>query len=73
MEGAADGEGGGTAGVVNPDQADALDAVRRQKPSGPSLVAFFGSMYFAALRPAEASDPAEVELALPARAGASCC
>jgi hypothetical protein len=41
--------------VVNPEQARALlAAVRRQKPSGPALVAFVGAMYFAALRPAEA-------------------
>ncbi|MDT0349440.1 hypothetical protein [Pseudonocardia charpentierae] len=38
----------------------------RQKPSGPSLVAFFGSMYFAALRPAEAATLRKSNLALPA-------
>jgi hypothetical protein len=38
--------------VVNPAQARApLDAVARQKPSGDRLVAFFGAMYFSALRP----------------------
>jgi len=53
--------------VVNPGQARALlAAVRRQKPSGPSLVAFFGSMYFAALRPAEAATLRKTNLALPA-------
>ncbi len=53
--------------VVNPGQARALlAAVSRQKPSGPSLVAFFGSMYFAALRPAEAATLRKSNLALPA-------
>ena len=53
--------------VVNPEQARALlAAVRRQKPSGPSLVAFFGAMYFAALRPAEAATLRKTNLALPA-------
>lgn len=52
--------------VVNPEQARALlAAVRRQAPSGPSLVAFFGAMYFAALRPAEAATLRKVNLALP--------
>jgi site-specific recombinase XerD len=38
--------------VVNPQQARALlAAVRAQKPSGPRLVAFFGVMYYAGLRP----------------------
>jgi integrase len=41
--------------VVNPGQARALlDAVRAQQPSGPRLVAFFGLMYYAGLRPEEA-------------------
>lgn len=41
--------------VVNPGQArDLLDAVRAQQPSGPRLVAFFGLMYYAGLRPEEA-------------------
>ena len=53
--------------VVNPEQARALlAAVRWQNPSGPSLVAFFGSMYFAALRPAEAATLRKTNLALPA-------
>ena len=53
--------------VVNPEQARALlGAVRRQKASGPSLVAFFGSMYFGALRPAEAATLRKSTLALPA-------
>jgi integrase len=45
--------------------------VRRQKPSGPSLVAFFGSMYFRALRSAAAATLRKANLALPGD-GASC-
>jgi len=42
--------------VVNAVQARALlNAVAAQKPSGDRLVAFFGAMYYAALRPGEAS------------------
>ena len=53
--------------VVNPGQARALlAAVPPQNPSGPSLVAFFASMYFAALRPAEAATLRKANLALPA-------
>jgi integrase len=53
--------------VVNPTQARALlDAVVGQKPSGDRLVAFFGAMYYAALRPAEASTLRKSNLALPA-------
>lgn len=53
--------------VVNPDQARALlDAVAKQKPSGAHLVAFFGAMYYAALRPAEAATLRRTNLALPA-------
>src|SRR6266536_1467597 len=41
--------------VVNPSRARALlAAVRAQEPSGPRLVAFFGLMYYAGLRPEEA-------------------
>jgi integrase len=41
--------------VVNPHQARALlDSVRVQQPSGQRLVAFFGLMYYAGLRPEEA-------------------
>jgi integrase len=41
--------------VVNPGQVRALlDAIRVQQPSGPRLVAFFGLMYYAGLRPEEA-------------------
>jgi len=53
--------------VVNPVQARALlDAVAAQKPSGDRLVAFFGAMYYAALRPGEASTLRKANLALPA-------
>ena len=53
--------------VVNPEQARALlDAVAAEKPSGDRLVAFFGAMYYAALRPAEALMLRKVNLALPA-------
>jgi site-specific recombinase XerD len=53
--------------VVNPEQARALlDAVADQKPSGARLVAFFGAMYYAALRPAEAATLRKSNLALPA-------
>jgi hypothetical protein len=53
--------------VVDPDRARALlAAVRDQKPSGPSLVAFFGAMYYAALRPGEASTLRKPNLLLPA-------
>ncbi len=52
--------------VVNPEQARSLlDAVRREKPSGRRLVAFFAAMYYAALRPAEAATLRKVNLALP--------
>jgi hypothetical protein len=60
--------------VVNPAQARTLlNAVAAEKPSGDRLVAFFGAMYYAALRPAEALMLRKVNLALPARDGASCC
>lgn len=53
--------------VVNADQARALlDAVRHVKPSGPRLVAFFGVMYFGALRPGEAATLRKNNLDLPA-------
>ncbi len=53
--------------VVNPAQARALlDAVRAEKPSGDRLVAFFGAMYYAALRPGEAATLRKANLALPA-------
>jgi integrase len=54
--------------VVNPRQARALlAAVRAQKPSGPRLVAFFGVMYYAGLRPEEAIGLREDNLRLPPR------
>ena len=63
---AASGDGVDRRVVVNPEQARALlAAVRRQTPSGPSLVAFFGAMYFGALRPAEAPRLRKANLALP--------
>ncbi|WP_329085082.1 tyrosine-type recombinase/integrase [Actinomadura citrea] len=43
--------------VANPDQARRLlDAVRAQGKRGERMVAFFGVMYYAALRPEEAVD-----------------
>lgn len=43
--------------VVNPNQARALlDAVRQTPRSGPHLVAFFGCIYYSALRPEEAAN-----------------
>jgi integrase len=53
--------------VVNTERARALlDAVRQQKPSGRRLVAFFGVMYFSALRPSEAVTLRRPNLVLPA-------
>jgi site-specific recombinase XerC len=53
-------------GVVNPGQARRLlAAVEEQKPSGARLVAFFGAMYYAALRPAEATTLRRSNLLLP--------
>ncbi|GII20839.1 tyrosine-type recombinase/integrase [Planosporangium mesophilum] len=53
--------------VANPIQARTLlNAVRAQQRSGPRLVAFFGCLYFAALRPEEAVSLARHNLALPA-------
>jgi integrase len=52
--------------VVNHRQARALlDAVAAQKPSGPRLVAFFGLIYYAALRPEEAVNLRWNDLFLP--------
>ena len=54
--------------VVNPTQARALlDAVRHTPRSGASLVAFFGCMYYSALRPEEATNLREHNLDLPAQ------
>jgi integrase len=52
--------------VPNPDQARALLAAVAKRPgAGPRMAAFFGSMYFAALRPAEAVELSESNLILP--------
>jgi integrase len=52
--------------VVNPRQGRALlAAICKQQPSGPRLVAFFGAMYYAGLRPEEAINLAKDNLALP--------
>ncbi|GAA5045622.1 integrase [Thermocatellispora tengchongensis] len=52
--------------VVNHDQARRLLAeVEAQKPSGKRLVAFFGAMYYAALRPEEAVNLREDNIVLP--------
>jgi integrase len=52
--------------VVNPTQARRLlNAVRAQKPSGPRLVAFYGVMYYAALRPEEALNLHKDNVTLP--------
>lgn len=43
--------------VINPDQAVSLfAAIRTLQPSGPRLVAFFGCLYYAGLRPSEAVE-----------------
>jgi integrase len=52
--------------VINPIQARTLlAAVGRQRRSGPRLVAFFGCLYFAGLRPEEAVGLAVSDLVLP--------
>ncbi|MDR7300397.1 tyrosine-type recombinase/integrase [Haloactinomyces albus] len=52
--------------VVNHQQAlKLLEAVREQGPSGPRLVAFFGVMYYAAARPAEAVNLRRGDVLLP--------
>jgi integrase len=52
--------------VANPVQVGALlDAVASLRLSGPRLVAFYGCLYFAALRPEEAAGLAESNLSLP--------
>jgi len=52
--------------VVNPTQGRTLlDAVSREKPSGPRLAAFFGVMYYAALRPEEVVSLRRDNLTLP--------
>jgi integrase len=52
--------------VVNPNQARSLlEAVKAQRPSGPRLVAFFGVMDYAALRPEETINLHKDEVTLP--------
>ncbi|MCA1671719.1 MAG: tyrosine-type recombinase/integrase [Actinobacteria bacterium] len=52
--------------VVNPKQAShLLDAVGAQGRTGRHLVAFFGAMYYSALRPGEAADLRRTSLELP--------
>jgi integrase len=52
--------------VINPAQARALlNAVGQIQRSGPALVAFFGLMYYAALRPEEATMLRKQDLSLP--------
>jgi site-specific recombinase XerD len=52
--------------VVNPRQARALlGAARAQNPSGPRLVALFAVMYYAGLRPEEATNLAADNVILP--------
>lgn len=52
--------------VVNPVQARTLiNAVRTIGTQGPPLVAFFGAMYYAALRPEEAANLKKYNLFLP--------
>lgn len=52
--------------VPNPTQArNLLNAVRNQQRSGPRLVAFFGCLYYAALRPEEAVCLGKSNLSLP--------
>jgi hypothetical protein len=52
--------------VANPDQARALlAAVRTAHPAGPSLVAFYGCLYHAGMRPGEADGLREADLEFP--------
>lgn len=52
--------------VANPVQVRTLlEAVRAQQRSGPRLVAFFGCLYFAAMRPEEAVALSKHNLSLP--------
>lgn len=54
--------------VANPLQVRSLlNAVREQQRSGPRLAAFFGCLYFAALRPEEAVALKKHNLSLPER------
>lgn len=52
--------------VPNPQQAEALlEAVGNLPGSGPRMVAFFASMYYAALRPGEAVELTKLNLHIP--------
>lgn len=52
--------------VPNPKQAKALiSAAAQVKPSGPSLKAFFGCLYYCGMRPGEAARIAESDFVLP--------
>lgn len=53
--------------VINHGQARALLAAVRQLGSGPRLVAFFGVMYYSALRPGEAVELRKEALSIPER------
>jgi integrase len=52
--------------VVNPAQARALLAAVAEHSTGPRLVAFFGCLYFAGMRPEEAVALRVANLAIPA-------
>ncbi|MFC7245151.1 tyrosine-type recombinase/integrase [Catellatospora aurea] len=53
--------------VANPEQVRSLlEAVQEQKRSGPRLVAFYGCLYYAAMRPEEAAALNKTNLSLPA-------
>ncbi|MGL5824034.1 MAG: hypothetical protein ACRCYU_04235, partial [Nocardioides sp.] len=52
--------------VINPNQArELLAAVQTIRPSGPRLAAFFGCLYYSALRPEEAAELRRGWLQLP--------
>ncbi|WP_371781725.1 tyrosine-type recombinase/integrase [Streptosporangium subroseum] len=52
--------------VVNPTQARALlAAIEKRRPSGPLLMPFFATLYFAGLRPEEAVNLREKDMTLP--------
>jgi integrase len=58
--------------VANPVQARTLLNAVREGRNGARLVAFFGCLYFAALRPEEAAALRKRNLSLPREGGASC-
>lgn len=56
--------------VVNPDQARLLlKSMEEQKPSGPLLMPFFATLYFAGLRPEEAVELRKEDILWPAKEG----